>query len=99
MHAQSHHQTTAQGQQMPLSVVARAQAKFDQALALHKHGQFAQARELYLQLLKAQPRHSDALHLMGVLAYQTQNPTLAVELIDQSLKSNTGLLPIVTSTR
>ena len=25
MHAQSHHQTTAQGQQMPLSVVARAQ--------------------------------------------------------------------------
>jgi hypothetical protein len=46
------------------------QAKFQEALALHRKGQLAQACELYRQVVKVQPRHFDALHLPGVIAYQ-----------------------------
>jgi len=36
----------------------------------HKAGQLAQAETLYRQILQQQPNHPDALHLLGVIAYQ-----------------------------
>ena len=67
---------------------AQAQAKFQQGLALHQKGQLARAQEIYRQVLKVQPRHFDALHLLGVIAAQTKNFSQAVELIGRATEIN-----------
>lgn len=68
---------------------ARAEAVaalFARGLTLHQQGELAQARGLYQQVLRAEPRHVDALHLLGVVAAQTGNPQAAAELMDQALQ-------------
>ena len=60
------------------------------AFELHQRGQLAQAQQLYEQLLRAQPNHFDALHLMGVLASQTQRAGEALTLIDRALAIDAG---------
>jgi len=59
--------------------------KFDLALSLHQRGQWAQAKNLYEEVVRADPYHFDALHLLGVIAAQTNNPLEAVELIERAL--------------
>ena len=59
--------------------------KFQQALGFHQQGQLAQAQALYEEVLKTQPRHFDALHLLGVIAAQTNNPQQALALFDRAL--------------
>ena len=44
-----------------------------EALALHQQGRLSQAQVIYRQLIEADPRHVDALHLLGVVAHQTGN--------------------------
>ncbi len=39
-------------------------------------------------MLGMQPRHFDALHLLGVVAYQAGNPLQAVELIGKAIEIN-----------
>src|ERR1700730_19089964 len=56
------------------------------AVALHTQGQLARAQALYEEILQAQPRHFDALHLLGVIAAVTGNPRKAVDLIGQALE-------------
>jgi tetratricopeptide (TPR) repeat protein len=53
----------------------------NQALTHHQQGRFREANQLYNEVLEQQANHPDALHLSGVLAMQTGNPRLAVELI------------------
>ena len=57
------------------------------ALALRRHqaGQLADAEALYRQILAAQPNHSDALHLLGVIAHQCDRHESAIDLIRQSI--------------
>ncbi len=69
-------------------VAARAQAKFQQGLALHQHGWLAQAQEAFRQVLRIQPGHFDALHLLGLMAYQAGDLPRAVELIGRAIDSN-----------
>jgi predicted O-linked N-acetylglucosamine transferase (SPINDLY family) len=69
----------------PQSQVA---ALFKQGLELHQQGQLAQARQIYEQVLAKQPSHFDALHLSGVIAAQSKNPALAVELIGKAIEIN-----------
>lgn len=59
--------------------------KFQRAFSLHQQGRLLQAEALYEEVLRAQPGHFDALHLLGVLAGQRQRPSLALRLIDQAL--------------
>ncbi len=63
-------------------------SKLQQAVALHRQGQLAQAGALYRQILELQPGHFDALHLLGVIAQQSGNLQRAVELISQAIKIN-----------
>ena len=67
---------------------AQVQTLLHKGLALHQKGQLTQAQELYQQVLKLEPRHFDALHLLGVIAAQTKNFTQAVELIGKALEVN-----------
>ena len=57
-------------------------------VALHKKGDLAAAQEVYRQLLTAQPQHFDALHLLGVIALQRNDPSKAVELIGRATQLN-----------
>ena len=53
----------------------------EKGLSLHQHGQLAQANKVYERILENQPTHFDALHLSGVIAFQTKNFSLALDLI------------------
>lgn len=59
-----------------------------QALHCHQSGRFADAARLYKQILAIQPDHFDALHLSGVLAFQTGEPERALGLIGGAVKIN-----------
>ncbi len=60
----------------------------EQAFALHRAGRLAEAKQMYETVLHANPRHADALHLLGVLATQTKQPEQAVALIGQAIAIN-----------
>ena len=61
---------------------------FQQGLSSHQLGQLAQAKAAYEQVLLRQPKHFDALHLLGVIAAQTKNPALAADLIGKAIEIN-----------
>ena len=69
-----------------LAAQIQTQAKFAQAIALHQRGQLAQARMIYEEILRSMPRHFDALHLLGVIEYQSKNPRIAVDLIGKAIE-------------
>ena len=58
---------------------------FQIALQHHQSGRLAEAEVLYRQILTVDPRHADALHLLGVIAHQAGRNDLAVELIRQAV--------------
>ena len=58
---------------------------FELALERHQAGRLADAEALYRQILAAQPDHSDALHLLGVIAHQAGRHDLAVEWISRAI--------------
>jgi len=59
--------------------------KFQQALTLHQYGQLDQARALYESVLKKQPKHFDALHMLGVLSYQSGKLERAASLLAKAI--------------
>ncbi len=67
-----------------------AQGLVNKGLALQQQGQLAQACDCYLQALKLQPAHFDALHLLGVLAYLSGEPARAVEWISKAIAVHAG---------
>ncbi len=56
-----------------------------QGLSAHQQGDHVQAESLYQKVLELQPDQPDALHLLGVLAYQRGDPDLAVTLIEEAI--------------
>jgi tetratricopeptide (TPR) repeat protein len=60
--------------------------KIQQALALHQRGELARAQRLYEEILEIQPRHADALNLLGVVCGQTKNFERAVHLFDDAIR-------------
>src|SRR5579862_4634612 len=53
----------------------------DQALAFHKAGKFAEAEQLYRQVLAVSPENETALHHLALIAQQFGHPEIAVELL------------------
>ncbi|MEN6376039.1 MAG: tetratricopeptide repeat protein [Smithella sp.] len=58
---------------------------FAQAVHHHQAGRLAEAEKLYRQILLLDARHTDTLHLLGVIAYQTGNFESAVARYEQAL--------------
>lgn len=58
------------------------------AMDHHQHGRLDQAAHIYQSLLATNPRHADALHLLGVLALQQGNAAGAAQLIEKALAVN-----------
>jgi tetratricopeptide (TPR) repeat protein len=65
-----------------------APAQFSQGAALHQQGKLADAERIYREVLQRQPNHFDALHLLGVIALQTQRTEQGVELIRTAIELN-----------
>ncbi len=72
----------------PVPMSPELTARFGQALALHQAGRLTEAEPLYRQVLQAQPRHFDSLHLLGVIHYQRGEYQEAVRQIDTALRIN-----------
>jgi predicted O-linked N-acetylglucosamine transferase (SPINDLY family) len=62
-----------------------SQTQYLAALTHHRAGQLDQAEPLYQQVLKTNPKHADALHMLGVVFYQTNRAEQAVNTISQAL--------------
>jgi tetratricopeptide (TPR) repeat protein len=62
----------------------------DDAIALHRRGDLARARFIYEGILAREPRHFDALHLLGLIEFQSQHPRAAVRLIEAALQIEPG---------
>jgi len=72
----------------PILAGATVQSLFDSALIHHEAGRLNDAERLYVQILITSPRHADAMHLLGLIAYQTGQPRLAVEKICDAIRIN-----------
>jgi tetratricopeptide (TPR) repeat protein len=62
------------------------EAAFAQALAAHQAGRLADAEVLYRQVLAAEPRHAEALRLLGLVALAAGNAAAAIGLIGESVR-------------
>ena len=60
--------------------------RLDQAVAFHQAGQLSKAERLCQQVLADNPRNADALHLLGVVAYQVGRHEIAVNLITHAIE-------------
>ena len=64
------------------------QEQFMRAVTLHQQGNLQEAQSLYESVLKLQPKHADALHLLGVIYQQAGQSDRAVQLIGQAITLN-----------
>lgn len=58
---------------------------FDAALKLHQSGDLDRAESMYRQVVAGNPRHYEALHLLGVVRLQRGHTAEAITLIRQAL--------------
>ena len=75
---------------MPENESADVAEILQKALALHRSANYKSAEQTYLQVLALQPGHFDALHLLGVLARQRGDPTMAIALIRRAIAQDSG---------
>lgn len=61
------------------------QQAFDQAVQYHQSGQLQEAERLYRQILAQEPGHANAMHNLGLAAYQAGRNDLAVDLIRRAI--------------
>ena len=61
------------------------QAQLHKALALHQQGLIEEAQLIYEAILRIQPRHFDSLHLLGVIANQSNDPQRGATLIAKAI--------------
>lgn len=66
--------------------VATLLQQFVRGLTLHQQGKLLDAERIYQEILLSEPRHFDALHLLGVIALQTGRNEHGVDLIAQALE-------------
>jgi tetratricopeptide (TPR) repeat protein len=63
-------------------------APIDLAWQHHSAGRLEQAEAIYRQILAREPRHADALHLLGLVAYQRGQLDQAIQLLRQAIDAN-----------
>ncbi len=70
------------------NVVQQTLEMLQRALGLQQRGELVEAEKLYRDVLKIDPNHFDALHLLGLLKHQQRKNSDARELIGSALKIN-----------
>jgi tetratricopeptide (TPR) repeat protein len=59
--------------------------QFRTGLALHQQGQLLRAEQIYTSILQADPADFDALHMLGVVALQTNRLPMALDLLQRAV--------------
>jgi Tfp pilus assembly protein PilF len=71
------------------------QTTIEQALEIamrrHRDGQLAIAQDIYRKVLAQRPDHSDALHLLGLIATGVGKTEAGIELIRRAIAINPGV--------
>lgn len=62
------------------------QRQLQQAVELHEQGELIAADNLYREILRADPKHADVLHLLGVSLHQREFHHTAVEYINKAIQ-------------
>jgi tetratricopeptide (TPR) repeat protein len=70
------------------SAVATTGADLKDVLALHRQGKLAEAQKRYEEVLKSEPDHFDALHMLGLLLHQAGQTERGIELIQKAIALN-----------
>ncbi len=60
--------------------------QFEEAVALHRAGNLAQAKAMYLQMLPTHSGNADLLRLLGTAEFQLGQPENAAKLLEKSLR-------------
>ena len=76
--------------QQSLSPSVDVEGKLQQAVSLYQAGQLQQAEQICQQILRDFPRYADALHLLGVIAYQVGENKIATSLITQAIEMDSN---------
>ena len=63
-------------------------AKFKEAIELHKDGKLIEANNILLEILKETPNDFNSLHLLGIIAFQTNRYGDSVKLIKKASEVN-----------
>ncbi|WP_043997093.1 tetratricopeptide repeat protein, partial [Microcystis aeruginosa] len=56
------------------------------AVSEHRNGNLFEAEQAYRTIIKSCPEHAEALHLLGIIAYQRGYLEIAIDLIDKAIK-------------
>ena len=59
-------------------------SELDRAISYHQNGQLRPAERIYRSILEFHPRNAEVLHLLGLLAWQTDRCEVAINLIRQA---------------
>ncbi len=59
--------------------------KYADAFGFHQRGNLVEAESLYRQVVEANPYHADALHLLGVVAFQRGDNVTAEEMLRKAV--------------
>ena len=57
------------------------------AIHYHQAGQLEKAEDIYKEILKVNPNHSDSLHLSGIIAHQSGKNDIAANLINRAIQT------------
>jgi len=63
------------------------------AVEHHRAGRLADAAELYERIVRVDPRHADAFHLLGVVAHQCGDFGRAAHCIRRAIEANNSFAP------
>ena len=75
----------------PVPAPITVEQAMNAAVEFHRLGHLQEAGQLYHAVMQTDPMNVDALHLSGVLAFQTGKPEMAVELIGFAIDREPGI--------
>jgi len=77
--------------------VAAIAETLETAVSEHRTGRLKRAEELYRRVLRVDPGHADALHLLGVLAHQQGDHRTAADMIRRAIAANPRIPPFFSN--
>ena len=70
---------------------------FQSAIAFHQQGKLLEAKKCYEKILTNNPNHFDALHLSGVLAFQSRRFDEAEAFYAKAIRINSNFAPLYSN--
>ena len=69
----------------------------ESAVEFHQQGNFSEAKKLYSEFLRHYPTHFDALHLSGMVAFETGHFYEAIEFYTKAMNINSNFAPLYSN--